>query len=178
MVITLLLIFCLSSLEIGSKKEKIFVFAIHIHSLNTQHSVLNLHACMLNHSVMSNSLPPHGLQPTRLLWPWDSPGNNTELDCRFLLQGVFLTQGSNPHLLSAALQVDYLPTEPSGKPRVDYGKFQNEEIGSWCLLLHFSVLCSDPPLRYFPMVEQHKEIDIIQFAGWGLLDLNLEPINY
>ena len=91
---------------------------------------------------------------------------------------VFLTQGSNPHLLSPALQVDYLPTEPPGKPRVDYGKFQNEEIGSWCLLLHFSVLCSHPPLRYFPMVEQHKEIDILQFAGWGLLDLNLESINY
>ena len=133
---------------------------------------------VLSCSVVSNSLPPHGLQPTRLFWPWDFPGNNTELDCRFLLWGVFLTQGSNPHLLSPALQVDYLPTEPPGKPRVDYGKFQNEEIGSWCLLLHFSVLCSHPPLRYFPMVEQHKEIDILQFAGWGLLDLNLESINY
>ena len=26
---------------------------------------------------MSDSLPPHGLQPTRLLCPWDSPGKNT-----------------------------------------------------------------------------------------------------
>ena len=28
-------------------------------------------------SVVSNSLRPHGLQPTRLLRPWDSPGKST-----------------------------------------------------------------------------------------------------
>ena len=28
-------------------------------------------------SVMSDSLRPHGLQPTKLLYPWDSPGKNT-----------------------------------------------------------------------------------------------------
>ena len=36
--------------------------------------------------------------PTRLLPPWDSPGKNTEVGCHFLLQGIFLTQGSNPGL--------------------------------------------------------------------------------
>ena len=35
----------------------------------------------------------------RLLWPWGSPGKNTGVDCHFLLQGIFLTQGSNPGLL-------------------------------------------------------------------------------
>ena len=50
-------------------------------------------------SVMSDSLPPHGLWPTRLLCPWSSPGKNTGVDCHFLLQGNFLTQGSNPRLL-------------------------------------------------------------------------------
>ena len=49
MVTTLLLIFCLSSLEIGSKKEKIFVYAIHICSLKTQPSALHVHACSLSH---------------------------------------------------------------------------------------------------------------------------------
>ena len=29
---------------------------------------------------------PHGLQPTRLLRPWDSPGKNTGVCCHFLLQ--------------------------------------------------------------------------------------------
>ena len=37
-------------------------------------------------SVMSDSVRPHGLQPTRLLHPWDSPGKNTEVGCHFLLQ--------------------------------------------------------------------------------------------
>ena len=44
-------------------------------------------------------LPPQGLQPTRLLCPQDFPSQNTGVGCHFLLQGIFLTQGSNLHLL-------------------------------------------------------------------------------
>ena len=33
-----------------------------------------------------------------LLCPWDSPGKHTGVGCPALLQGIFLTQGSNPHL--------------------------------------------------------------------------------
>ena len=54
---------------------------------------------MWSRSVVSNSWWPHGLQPTRLLPPWDSPGKSTGVACHFLLQGLFLTQGSNPGLL-------------------------------------------------------------------------------
>ena len=50
-------------------------------------------------SVVPSSLPPHGLQPTRLLCPWNSPGKNTGVGCHAVLQGIFLTQGSNPGLL-------------------------------------------------------------------------------
>ena len=50
-------------------------------------------------SVVSDSLWPHGLQPTKLLCPWDSPGKNAGVGCHFLLQAIFLTQGSNPGLL-------------------------------------------------------------------------------
>ena len=39
-----------------------------------------------SHLVVSESLRPHGLQPTRLLCPWDSPGKNTGVSCHFLLQ--------------------------------------------------------------------------------------------
>ena len=35
-------------------------------------------------------------QTTRLLYPWDSPGQNTGVGCRALLQGIFLTQGIEP----------------------------------------------------------------------------------
>ena len=37
-------------------------------------------------SVMSNSLQPHGLQPTRLLCPWDFPGKSTGMGCHCLLR--------------------------------------------------------------------------------------------
>ena len=51
----------------------------------------------------------------RLLCPWDSPGKNTGVGCHFLLQKIFLTQGSNLRLLH--WQVGSLPAdEPPGKP--------------------------------------------------------------
>ena len=34
-----------------------------------------------------------------LLHPWDFPGKNTGVDCHFLLQEIFLTQGLNPGVL-------------------------------------------------------------------------------
>ena len=40
-----------------------------------------------SHSVMSDSSRPHGLQPTRLLRPWDFPGKSTGVGCRCLLCG-------------------------------------------------------------------------------------------
>ena len=41
---------------------------------------------VLSSSAVSNSLQPHGFQATRLLCPWDSPGQNTGVGCHFLLQ--------------------------------------------------------------------------------------------
>ena len=57
-----------------------------------------MHACSVS-SVMSDSLWPYGLQPTRLHGPWVSPGKNTGVGCHALLKGIFLTRGSNPWLL-------------------------------------------------------------------------------
>ena len=36
---------------------------------------------------------------TGYVCPWDSPGKNIGVGCHFLLQGIFLTQGLNLHLL-------------------------------------------------------------------------------
>ena len=36
---------------------------------------------------------------SRILYPRDSPGENTGVGCCDPLQDIFLTQGSNPHLL-------------------------------------------------------------------------------
>ena len=59
-------------------------------------------------SVVSDSWPPAGLYPARLLCLWDSPGKNTGVGCHFLLEGILPTQGSDP--------ADSLPSEPPGKP--------------------------------------------------------------
>ena len=37
--------------------------------------------------TMSNSLPSHGLQPTRILCPWGFLGKKAGVGCHFLLQG-------------------------------------------------------------------------------------------
>ena len=59
-----------------------------------------MHACVNAHSLQSylNLCDPRGLQPTRLLCPWDSPSKSTRVCWHDLFQGVFLTQGSNLRL--------------------------------------------------------------------------------
>ena len=51
-------------------------------------------------SVVSDSVRPHGLQPTRLLRPWDSPGKNTGVGCHFLLQKMLLNSPHLTHIMS------------------------------------------------------------------------------
>ena len=63
---------------------------------------------------VSLSLLPHGLKHARLFCPWNSPGKNTGMGSHSLLQGIFLTQGSNSGLLHCR-QIP-LPSEPPGKP--------------------------------------------------------------
>ena len=46
-----------------------------------------------------------------------SPGKNTGVGCHALLQGIFWTQGSNPHLLCLLhWEAGSLPLAPPGKP--------------------------------------------------------------
>ena len=71
--------------------------------------------CVFSCSVVSDPLWPHGLWPTRLLCPWDSPSENTEVGCHFLLQGSFQPQGINSSLLCLLhWQADSLPLLPPG----------------------------------------------------------------
>ena len=75
------------------------------------------HVCSVA-SVMSDSLRPHGLWPTKLLCPQDSPGKNTGVGCHAVLQGIFLTQGLNLSLLRLLhWQVDSLPLVLLSKPQ-------------------------------------------------------------
>ena len=57
--------------------------------------------------VESDSLQSHGMQPTRLHCPWDSPGKNIGVGCHFLLQENLSNLGIKPAFsVFPALQVD------------------------------------------------------------------------
>ena len=86
-------------------------------------------------SVLSDSVRPHGQQPTRLLCPRASPGENTGVACHFLLQNsvyifnisAVLVQESQSIQFSPSVVSDFLrphelqhnrPPCPSLTPRV------------------------------------------------------------
>ena len=71
-------------------------------------------ARVLSCSVVSNSMWPHGLYPTRLLCPWGFSRQEYWSGFRFLLQGIFLSQEWNPCLLH--WQADSLPLYPLERP--------------------------------------------------------------
>ena len=63
------------------------------------------------------TLQPCGLQPSRLLYPWDSPGKNPRVGCHAPLQGIFLTQESNPRFFCLLhWHAGALPLASPGKP--------------------------------------------------------------
>ena len=71
----------------------------------------SVHMC----SVVSNSFRPHDLQPRKLLCPWNFTDKNTGVGGHYLIQGIFLNQGSNLsplHLLH--WYVDSLPLNHLG----------------------------------------------------------------
>jgi len=76
-----------------------------------------------SHSVMSDSLPPHGLYS-----PWNSPGQNTEVGS-LSFSGNLPNTGIEPR--SPILQTDSSPAEPPRRPK-------NTGIGSLSPLQHIS----------------------------------------
>ena len=91
-----------------------------------------------SHSVVSDSLQPHGLHVAiRLLCPWNSPGKHTWVGCHFLLQAIFATQGLNLgllhyrqilyHLSHKGTQVQSLDWED----RLEKGMATHSSILSW-----------------------------------------------
>ena len=68
---------------------------------------------------MFSSLWPHGLYPTMLLCPWDSPGKNTGVGCHALLQGTLPDSGIElMSLVSPALAGRFFTLAQLGKPLI------------------------------------------------------------
>ena len=68
-------------------------------------------------SVVFDSLLPHGLQPTRLLCPWDCPSKEYWIGLQFLPPGDLPYPGIKPvSLASPTLVGGFFTTAPPGKP--------------------------------------------------------------
>ena len=67
----------------------------------------------LSRSLMSDSLQPHGLCPSRLRCTWNSAGKNTAVGSLSLPRGL---PDPGIELRSSAFQADSLPHELPGKP--------------------------------------------------------------
>ena len=84
-----------------------------------------LKKCMKVKVLVAQSCPtlcdPMDCSPARLLCPWDSPGKNTGVGCHALLQGIFLTQGSNlglPHCRQILYRLSHQGSPPPKVPCV------------------------------------------------------------
>ena len=80
-------------------------------------------------SSQSHSVVPDSLQSPRLFCQWNSPGKNTGVGCHSLLQGIFLTQGSNPGLWHCRQILCHLGYQ--GSPQI--WKEATRENGSWII---------------------------------------------
>ena len=81
------------------------------HLLWGDHPQLLLFRC---YAMSDSSATPWTTALQDLLCPWDFPGKNTGVGCHFLLQGIFLTQGSNSGVLH--WPADSLPQNLQGSP--------------------------------------------------------------
>ena len=79
-----------------------------------------LSACMLSHSVLSDSLWPHGLQPTQLLCLWGLSGQEYWSRLQSTPPGDLPNPGIKLTSASPALTGRFFTSEPSGKPCTYY----------------------------------------------------------
>ena len=84
--------------------EKLYIFNVnYLMSLEVSIALGNHHINVCVRSVVQSCLTlcdPMDCSPPGFSVHGDSPGNRTGVDCHAFLQGIFQTQGSNPHLLS------------------------------------------------------------------------------
>ena len=91
-------------------------------------------------SVVSISLRPRGLQPTRLFCPWD-----TGVGGHFLLQGIFQTQGLNLHRLCflqwQAGSFQLMPTRKLGGKKI---RIFSDIFSGSSQIIAYSILIGKP----------------------------------
>ena len=133
----------LMNLTFLSKKKKILTLKL-LHRISfILHFLIYMICTMLSCTVVSNSLRPHGLQPTRFLCPWSFLGKNIGGKCHFLLLGIFPTQGLNVCLLHL-LHWWILYTVPPGKPSLRERERERERDMIYIVMIYIVNLFLNP----------------------------------
>ena len=118
-------------------------------------------------SATSNSLytiecsPPNLHRQTKFLCIWNFPGKNTGTDCHFLLQGIFPTQESNPHLLH--WQADPLPLNHQSPYIPNYNSALEIalEAEQWRCIAGLAAWEQTASWKFFTTVYQERSIGCI-----------------
>ena len=110
-----------------------------------------------------------------LLCPWDFPGKSTGVDCHFLLQRIFSTQGSNPGLLHCRQTFYCLSHQGSlnmeKAPQVSAPHTSLLSLWIFCLLLQEGLRSRTSAPQHFLVWVLEREISR---KPWGLV--SLEPV--
>ena len=113
----------------------------------------------LSHSVMSDPLWPHGLEPTRLLCPWGSSRQKTGVGCHALLQGFSQRRDrTQVFRITGRFFTSWATTEAqeywSGQPSLLWGSSQPRNQTSWglphCRQILHQLSYQESPLCYIP----------------------------
>ena len=123
-------------------------------------------------SVMSDSSKPHGLQPTRLLHPWDLPGKSTGVGCHCLLQGFGVVSKAE---IDVFLELSCFLNDPADVGNLIFGSsaFSKYSLNIWKFMVHVLL---KPGLEnfehYFPSVWNECSCAVVwSFFGiaflWG-----------
>ena len=99
-------------------------------------------------AVVAVSVRPYGTQHASFLCPWDSPGKDTRVGCHFLFQGIFLTQGSNKHVLH--WKVGSSPLAPPRKSKSLLWELCVVSIKGWLLLSNVLIKLLTFTKNFFP----------------------------
>ena len=121
-----------------------------------------VHACVLSHSAESDSLRHHGLQPARLLCPWDFPGKNMEVGCHFLLQGSSRPRGQTD-VSSINRQILYHWATWEASRRCSSTPNESKVIS--CGIV-FEVMSVTIDLHSFPMTGVPSGAKLCTVRGW------------
>ena len=125
--------YLISTLKINFRMEFIYTLKQLNYLLSLYHMAecLQCSCCLVNKSYLFcdpvNCRPPGSC-------PWDFPSKNTGVGWHFLLQGIFSTQGSNPHFLH--LKADCLLLSHGRSPKIiDIEPYivESVSLASWSL---------------------------------------------